>query len=111
MECLVRYACARALGVLGESDIFPMLYKGLGSDRPYDRMYSNQGLKPLCGTDLTAFQDYKPIEDDMISGALIFHGSTPEQKARWKAKRWTAIADFTQWIKENREDYMLQAKE
>lgn len=103
-ESIVRFAAARALAELGEKDIFPLVYNGVGSEQVYARIYSNKGLKAICGKDLTHFGYESPAEDCVLFASYVARSSGPIERAQWKAKRWQAVGGFSEWLRSNRPD-------
>lgn len=101
---ILQFAAAQALARLGEKDIFPLLYDGLGSEEVYVRIYSNKGVRALCRKDLTHFGYEDPREDCLLSASFVARFSGPIERAQWKAKRWQAVVGFSEWLKSNRPD-------
>ena len=97
---LLRYGIAKSLAEIGKTDVFVVLYIGLGSDSFYPRYLSNIGIKALCGKDLTDFGYKSPTEGAFVSGPAVMRiKGLPIEKAKRKVERWQAILAFTEWLK------------
>ncbi|MHC4398414.1 MAG: M56 family metallopeptidase [Planctomycetota bacterium] len=96
-----RYAAAKSLAELGQTDCIRMIYEGLGSDSYNLRSMSNTGAKALTGKDLTAFDYPGPTEGaEVIRGQTLMLPFQPITCAEWKARRFRAIADWSAWLKQ-----------
>ena len=67
----LRAAAQKSLGELGELQMAPALWWGLGSDDAYTRYLSNLGMRGLTGRDLMEFGYTSPWEGAFVSGPNV----------------------------------------
>ncbi len=88
----LRAAAQKSLGELGELQMAPALWWGLGSDDAYTRYLSNLGMRGLTGRDLMEFDYTSPWEGAFVSGPnVVTMQGLPVEKARARVERWSAV--------------------
>lgn len=103
----LKLTAAKSLAQLGETDVIRTLYWSAGSDYYMPRYQANVGLKALSGRDLNDFSEqtdgYDWAEAAMVSGGrevqLI---PRPIEDAEQKARRYTALAAWSRWLKQEK---------
>lgn len=98
-----RFVAAKSLGELGDVRALRVLVEAVQHDRYMPRYFGNTGLKALCGKDLTHF-GYEFGEGAFVSGGreATMLNPDPLSVADIKAKRFTALRDFLQWLQKEK---------
>ncbi len=98
-----RFVAAKSLAELGETQSLGVLMEAVGHERYMPRHFGNIGLKALCGKDLTDF-GYEYGEGAFVSGGreAMLMNPDPFFEADRKAKRFTALRDFLQWLQKEK---------
>lgn len=98
-----RFVAAKSLGEFGDARSLSTLIEAVQSERYMPRYFGNIGLKALCGKDLTDF-GYEYGEGAFVSGGreAMLMNPDPLFEADRKAKRYTALRDFLQWLRKEK---------
>lgn len=98
-----RFVAAKSLGEMGDVRSLRTLIEAVQNERYMPRHFGNIGLKALCGKDLTDF-DYNYGEGAFVSGGVEPRMANPDplSEADIKAKRFTALRDFLQWLQKEK---------
>lgn len=94
-----RFVAAKSLGEMGDTRALRTLIEAVQNERYMPRHFGNIGLKALCGKNLTDF-DYEYGEGAFVSGGVEARLINPDPlcEADLKAKRFTAVRNFLQWL-------------
>jgi len=103
----LKLTAAKSLAQMEETDVIRTLYYAAGSDWYMERYQANLGLKALSARDLG---DFKASTDgyDWNEGAFVSGGNEavgmlrPIEDAEQKAQRYTALAAWSRWLKEEK---------
>ena len=103
----LKLTAAKSLAQLGEPDVIRTLYLSAGSDYYMERYQANLGLKALSGRDLGDFEDeadgYNWGEGAFVSGGNEARMALrPIEDAEQKAQRYTALAAWSRWLKQEK---------
>lgn len=101
-----RFVAAKSLGELGDVRSLGTLIEAVQNERYMPRHFGNIGLKALCGKNLTDF-GYKYGEGAFVSGGkeAMMLNPDPLFEADRKAKRFTALRDFLQWLQKEKPEW------
>ncbi len=98
-----RFVAAKSLGEFGDARSLGVLIEAVQNERYMPRHFGNLGLKALCGKNLTDF-GYEYGEGAFVSGGVEARMANPDPfvEADRKAKRFTALRDFLQWLQKEK---------
>lgn len=98
-----RFVAAKSLGEFGDVRSLGTLIEAVQNERYMPRHFGNIGLKALCGKNLTDF-GYEYGEGAFVSGGkeAMMLNPDPLFEADRKAKRFTALRDFLQWLQKEK---------
>lgn len=101
-----RFVAAKSLGEMGDARALGTLIEAVQNERYMPRHFGNIGLKALCGKDLTDF-GYEYGEGAFVSGGVEARMLNPDPlaEADRKAKRFTALRDFLQWLQKEKPEW------
>ncbi len=101
-----RFVAAKSLGEMGDPRALAMLIQAVQNERYMPRHFGNIGLKALCGKNLTDF-GYEYGEGAFVSGGVEATMLNPDPlvEADRKAKRFTALRDFLQWLQKEKPEW------